>query len=55
MLNDCYERVFCDFYYTENELGLQMVQGNSVCLVSDIVGFGEKQLGVEGHTGGLPD
>lgn len=37
VLDDCFERVFCDNYYTENQLGLHVVQGNTVSMVSDIV------------------
>ena len=38
VLDDCFERVFCDNYYTENQLGLHVVQGNTVSMVSDIEG-----------------
>ena len=38
VLDSCFERVFCDNYYTENQLGLHVVQGNTVSMVSDIVG-----------------
>ena len=38
VLDDCFERVFCDNYYTENQLGLHVVQGNTVSMISDIVG-----------------
>lgn len=48
VLDDCFERVFCDNYYTENQLGLHVVQGNTVSMVSDIVDvciLGKKQEG----------
>ncbi|KAK8806122.1 hypothetical protein WA171_007207 [Blastocystis sp. BT1] len=38
VIDNCFERVFRDFYYTENQLGLQIVQGNNTCLISDING-----------------
>lgn len=41
MLEDCFERIFCDFYYTDSPMGFQMVQGNNISFVSLIVSADE--------------
>lgn len=37
MIEQCFERVFIDHYYAENELGLQIIQGHNIAFVSEIV------------------
>lgn len=39
ILEDSFERVFCDNIYADNELGTQMIQGHSIMLVGALVRF----------------
>ena len=37
MLEDSFERIFCDFYYTDSPTGFQMIQGSNIAFISSLV------------------
>lgn len=37
MLEDSFERIFWDFYYTDSPTGFQMIQGSNIAFISSLV------------------
>ncbi|KAK8828073.1 Like-Sm protein 1 [Blastocystis sp. ATCC 50177/Nand II] len=38
MLEDSFERIFWDFYYTDSPTGFQMIQGSNIAFISSLKG-----------------